>query len=146
MLLTGTALATTFAFNSYSQKTNKEVPCVSEKEVAHIISQIPGHFKKTDTDSYLIEFVPEAKKGYYFGGELTVYFPKSCDSVISIFDRTSLNPSEWYNVTNWDSKNKGCSNFGIHLNIKDVKHLSKTASQEKFNESIYKIRKIINGK
>lgn len=137
-------LSSGLTLNSFAQ--TKEAPCISKEEVMKIRSEIQRYFKKTEIHDYLIEFVPEAKKGYDFGGELSVYIPASVDSAISIFDRTSLNQSEWYNVTNWSSKNKGCADWGIYLNIKPAKELSKIKRQKKFNESIYKIRKIINEK
>ena len=138
------------SFNSYAQNTDKnlpytyeQVPCISEQEVNHIIFEIPKYFKQKSEGTYLIEFVPEAKKGYSFGGELSVYIPYNNKSVLLIFDRTNINPSKWYNVSNWDSENNGCANFGGYLNSKKV---WKNRYAKKFNESVYKIRKIINGK
>lgn len=138
-ILTGISLIAGLNLNSYSQ--NKEVPCVSNKEVEFVISEIPKYFKQKDPITYLIEFVPEAKNGYGFGGQLSVYIPVSVDSAMSIFDRTDINPSKWYSVSNWDSKNKGCVDRGGYLISK--KEMNKTDSQKKFNGSISKIKKII---
>ncbi len=145
------------SLNSFGQNADKEIPCLSSKEVEFIVSEIPKYFnpkykesldQSTYLTEYLIEYIPEAKKDDNLGGELSVYLSRNGDSIISIFDRTSLNPSEWYNVSNWIAKKngQGCADFGIYLKINPIKHLSKSDSQKKFNEFVYKVKKMIKEK
>ena len=118
----------------------KKVPCLSEKEVKLVASEIPKYFKNNGDETYLIENVPESKNGYIFGGELSVYIQESLR--LSIFDRTDTNPSNWYNVSNLESKN-GCVDFSIYLTGKPSRQLSNVDEQTKFNAFIYKVKAMI---
>ena len=127
-------------FENANGQEIKKVPCVSEEEVKLVASEIPKYLKNKGDDTYLIENVPESKNGYIFGGELSVYIQESLR--LSIFDRTDTNPSNWYNVSNLESKN-GCVDFSIYLTGKPSRHLSNVDAQTKFNAFIYKVKAMI---
>lgn len=124
-------------------KVANEVACGSNEKVEYLTSQIPTHFREVRPDTYLIENVPKAKNGYTLGGQLTVYVS---EYGLSIFDRTNTDPSKWYNVTNWDSKNKSCAEFGIHLTGKPANYLSPAESQAKFDAFVDKVGKMVKTK
>ena len=146
LLLTAGIFAGTLAGiaeKTYSQEI-KKVPCVSEKEVKLVASEIPKYFKNNGDETYLIENVPESKNGYGFGGQLTVYF--AGNSKISIFDRTDANPSNWYTVSNWESENQGCVDFSVYLIGKSGRNLPNADAQTKFNAFVYKVKAMIQTK
>ena len=121
---------------TYSEHKLKKVSCISKEDVEFVASEIPKHFKNKGDKTYLIENVPESKNGYTLGGELSVYITKS--STLSIFDRTDANPSNWYNVSNWEHENQGCVHFSVYLTGKPVEPV--LDAQTKFNTFIYKVK------
>ncbi len=120
---------------------DREIPCVPEKEIRHVVSEVPKHFEQVRLDTYLIEYAPESENGYELGGQLTVLLMEGLD--FSVFDRTDTNPSKWYNVSNIEPVNKGCANGSIHLARGPPKYLSKRDAQTKFNAFIDKVKSMI---
>ncbi len=120
---------------------DKGIPCAPEKEIRYVVSEIPKHFKQVRLDTYLIEYVPEAKNEYGLGGQLTVFLIEGLD--FSVFDRTDTNPSNWYGVSNRYSVDKGCAGPGLYLTSGPAKFLSSRDTQTKFNAFIDKVKNMI---
>lgn len=122
-----------------SAEDNK-VECITEQGVRDVTSIIPKHFREVRPHTYLIENVPKSKKEYGLGGQLTVYIPVPLE--LSVFDRTNTDPLKWYNVSNFDSAERGCVDlFNYHL-IGPSRPLSKTDAQKKFNAFIRKVKRM----
>ena len=139
-VLAGLAALTLSFYSPQTVLASEKVSCSPEKEVKDIAQQIPKYFRQVRAGVYLIDKVPEAKNGHQRGGELVV----SLDDMITIFDRTNINPAKWYNVT--DHKSTGCADWSIYLTGKGPRSLTPSDAQQKYNTFIHKVRDKIKNK
>jgi hypothetical protein len=137
-------------------ETAPKMECVSEDRVRNVARHIPLLFEEVSPDVFQIRYVPESRNGTEKGGQLTVYLPFHDDSTfttitspvgypqrdraeMSIFDRTSPNPGEWYaignssNTMNLNSDRIGCVDGG-HLGSSIYINLTPEESLAKFND------------
>jgi hypothetical protein len=133
---------------------DRKASCIPDKEISQVVSEIPNHFKRVGNNSYLIENIPEAKNNRKYSGILTVELKQG--GSIAIFDRTDMNPLNWYNVSSQTQyyrktgkplEGRGCADWGIYLTGPGpVKHLSDADAQTKFNLVVKKVEDIISYK
>ncbi|HIG93827.1 MAG: hypothetical protein QT02_C0004G0017 [archaeon GW2011_AR9] len=133
----------------------KPIPCAPEAKVRYVAKNIPQKFKEVRPDTYLIDVVPSAKNGYTLSGQLAVFLPyltkregySGDPNTMSIFDRTNINPAQWFNVSNWaEDSDIGCADVGVYLNRPNSNISSLPDSQAKFNAFVDRVYQLLQAK
>ncbi len=158
LYLTAIVLGTSFnavsSNNSYvaltestQQIREKSTPCASDARVKKVVARMRAQCAPKSVDTYILDVNPQsiANSTSRLAGQFTVYVMNSAVDKprISIFDRSDNNPANWYNVSA-SANYCGCSNWGINLTT--GAKLSPAESQNKFNEAISKMERLLSEK
>ena len=140
---------------AFSGKDPSKVDRSGAYAARYVAKNIPQKFKEVRPDTYLIDVVPSAKNGYTLSGQLAVFLPyltkregySGDPNTMSIFDRTNINPAQWFNVSNWaEDSDIGCADVGVYLNRPNSNISSLPDSQAKFNAFVDRVYQLLQAK